>query len=203
MLQLQPFNIAIVRFVCCRIYYITERSPCTVESKLKLKLSVYILSCADPESCVGSWGGGIHRLDNCFFFVFFLALVIIFYRGRWRFDDEPMKAWFSSVVQTPCPPLTSRKLVHLHSTVYLYSLAVLCTSSARQMPQCVTFSLGFTVWGVLRQIRYNWAVTCDSQQCSILTRVDSDGPVQPPFKLKNSKWCSVSSLTVIECEFAS
>ena len=28
--------------------------------------------------------------------------------------------------------------------------------------------------------------------------VDSDKPVQPPFKLTNSKWCSVSSLTVIE-----
>ena len=33
---------------------------------------------------------------------------------------------------------------------------------------------------------------------SILTSVDSDEPVQPPFKLTNSKLCSVSSLTVIE-----
>ena len=31
-----------------------------------------------------------------------------------------------------------------------------------------------------------------------LTSVDSDGPLQPPFKLSNSKWCSVSSLTIIE-----
>ena len=29
-----------------------------------------------------------------------------------------------------------------------------------------------------------WAVTCDFQQCGILTSVDSDKPVQPPFKLK-------------------
>ena len=36
------------------------------------------------------------------------------------------------------------------------------------------------------------------QQCGILTRVDSDQPVQPPLKLKNSKQCSVSGLTVIE-----
>ena len=38
------------------------------------------------------------------------------------------------------------------------------------------------------------------QQCGILTSVDSDGPVQPPFKLRysNSKLCSVSSLTLIE-----
>ena len=31
-----------------------------------------------------------------------------------------------------------------------------------------------------------------------LTSVDSDEPLQPPFKLRNSKWCSVSSLTTIE-----
>ena len=27
-----------------------------------------------------------------------------------------------------------------------------------------------------------------------MTSVDSDEPVQPPFKLRNSKWCSISSL---------
>ena len=42
-----------------------------------------------------------------------------------------------------------------------------------------------------------WAAASDFQQCGILTSVDSDQPVQPPFKLWNSKWCSVSSLTVI------
>ena len=31
-----------------------------------------------------------------------------------------------------------------------------------------------------------------------LTSVDSDEPLQPSFKLRNSKWCSVSSLTIIE-----
>ena len=43
-----------------------------------------------------------------------------------------------------------------------------------------------------------WASTCDFQQCGISTSVDSDEPVQPPFKLRNSKWYSVSSLTLIE-----
>ena len=43
-----------------------------------------------------------------------------------------------------------------------------------------------------------WAVTCDFQQCGTLTSVDSDKPVQTPLKLRNSKWFSVSSLTVIE-----
>ena len=28
--------------------------------------------------------------------------------------------------------------------------------------------------------------------------MDSDEPVQPPFKLRNSKWCSVRRLTLIE-----
>ena len=31
-----------------------------------------------------------------------------------------------------------------------------------------------------------------------LTCVDSDEPLQPTVKLSNSKWCSVSSLTIIE-----
>ena len=44
----------------------------------------------------------------------------------------------------------------------------------------------------------NWAATCDFQQYGIFTWIDSDKPVHLPFKLRNSKWCSVSSLTVIE-----
>ena len=43
-----------------------------------------------------------------------------------------------------------------------------------------------------------WAVTCDFQQCGILTSVDPDQPVQSPVKLSNSKCCSVSILTVID-----
>ena len=44
----------------------------------------------------------------------------------------------------------------------------------------------------------NWAVTCDFQQCGILTGVDPDQPVQHPFKLRNSKCFSASSWTFIE-----
>ena len=47
-------------------------------------------------------------------------------------------------------------------------------------------------------LQNNWAVTCDFQQCGILTSIDSDEPVQPPLKPRNSKWCSVSSLTLIK-----
>ena len=43
-----------------------------------------------------------------------------------------------------------------------------------------------------------WALTRDFHQCDVLARVASDEPVQPPFKLRISKHCSVSSLTLIE-----
>ena len=51
---------------------------------------------------------------------------------------------------------------------------------------------------LLVSAKIKWAVTCDFQQCGILTCVDSDEPLQPHFKLRHSKWCSVSSLTIIE-----
>ena len=38
----------------------------------------------------------------------------------------------------------------------------------------------------------------DFQQFHILTSVDSEEPLQPPFKHKNSKWYSVSSFTIID-----
>ena len=36
------------------------------------------------------------------------------------------------------------------------------------------------------------------QQCGIMTSVDSDEPAYPLFKLRHSKLCSVSGLSVIE-----
>ena len=36
------------------------------------------------------------------------------------------------------------------------------------------------------------------EQFEVLTSVDSDEPLQPFFKLRNSKWYSVSSLQIIE-----
>ena len=43
-----------------------------------------------------------------------------------------------------------------------------------------------------------WASAWDFQQYGILASVDSSEPPQPPFKLRNSKWCPFSSLTIIE-----
>ena len=43
-----------------------------------------------------------------------------------------------------------------------------------------------------------WAATRDFQQSGILTSVNSDKPVRPPFKRRNSKCCLVSSIIFIE-----
>ena len=43
---------------------------------------------------------------------------------------------------------------------------------------------------------YKRASACDFQHCGILTCVDSGEPLQPPFKIRNSKWCSISSFTL-------
>ena len=40
--------------------------------------------------------------------------------------------------------------------------------------------------GIFKPVRTLYE-TCDFQQCGILTSVDSYEPVQPPFKLRNSK----------------
>ena len=55
----------------------------------------------------------------------------------------------------------------------------------------------FVAESIMGSISVDWAVTCDFKQCSILTSLDSDEHVQPPFRLRNLKWCSVSSLTLI------
>ena len=49
-----------------------------------------------------------------------------------------------------------------------------------------------------RVFKDKWASAWDFQQCGISTCVDSDEPLQPPLKLRNSKLCSVSSLTIVE-----
>ena len=55
-----------------------------------------------------------------------------------------------------------------------------------------------TLSGTILSFINFWATTFDVQQWCILTSLDSDEPVQPPFKHRNSKWCLVSSLTAKE-----
>ena len=60
-------------------------------------------------------------------------------------------------------------------------------------------SIGKVQLGVhCAMMQATWQFICDFQQCSILTSVDSDEPVQPPFKLRNFKLCSVNILTLTE-----
>ena len=60
-------------------------------------------------------------------------------------------------------------------------------------------SLWEWIYSIISEIYFFiWAVTCDFQKCGILTSVDSDEPVLPLGKLRNSKWCLIRSLTFIE-----
>ena len=70
----------------------------------------------------------------------------------------------------------------------------LVRSPSDRMFWCHPFRRGWDI----RAEKDNWAVACDFQQCGILTIVGSHEPVQTLFKLRNSKWYSVSSLTIIE-----
>ena len=74
------------------------------------------------------------------------------------------------------------------------SLTERCNNYSKEV--IITYKCPFLIDKIY--IYFNWAVTCDFKQCGILTSVDSDEPAQLPFKLRNSKWCTVSSLTVIE-----
>ena len=62
-------------------------------------------------------------------------------------------------------------------------------SSRRSMTDCMTY---------IAHVMSIYATTCDFQQYGILPSVDSDEPVQPHFKLRNSKICSASSFRVMK-----
>ena len=65
------------------------------------------------------------------------------------------------------------------SVINLFYRGPFGSSLERQLNQSPTVSQG------ARNII--WAVTRDFQKCGILTSVDSNEPVQPPFKLRNCK----------------
>ena len=60
-----------------------------------------------------------------------------------------------------------------------------------------TFVGSLIIYHMLYKAIYSWAMTCDFQQCGTLSDVVSFKPVQPPFKLRISKLCLVSCLTLI------
>ena len=79
-----------------------------------------------------------------------------------------------------------------HSCSKLYSYM-------NRFEHIVRFIWRFLANGILiTHFKQIWALTCDFQQCGMLTYVDSNKPVHPTFKLRNSKWYSVGSLILIE-----
>ena len=85
---------------------------------------------------------------------------------------------------------TSSKEYGQKDIVYIGDFCILKSASstdARSFQMWLEWSQ-FKLY-ILEQLCYLWAVTCGFQQCVILTSVDSGEPVQPPFKLRNSKRC--------------
>ena len=98
---------------------------------------------------------------------------------------------------------TLNKYVHMYENVWCH----LCFKIWRYILiwskslSCIGHSLHilFQIYDYFRNVfKYALALICGFQQCHIWTSVESEEPVQPPFKLSYSKWCSVSSLTLIE-----
>ena len=79
------------------------------------------------------------------------------------------------------------------ATIIKFSLPC-CYHYQIQFDMLLTFQISFCHAATVTK----WAPAWDFQQFDILTSVDSDKTLQPPFKLRNSKWCSVSSLIIIE-----
>ena len=100
-------------------------------------------------------------------------------------------------------PSSSEPLTQIHNS---YTQVFLIVSSFKHFPARAKIDLlltshesGLTRWAIqIPLVIHIWAATCDFKQSGILTWIDSYKHVQPPFKLKISKWCSLSSLTVIE-----
>ena len=85
--------------------------------------------------------------------------------------------------------ITSVQCKQLLKYLYIYAQSVINKHFEFQKSECgISWSYSL----------FLWAATHAFQQCGILTRVDLDEHVQPPFKLRNYKCCSVSSLIVME-----
>ena len=99
-------------------------------------------------------------------------------------------------------PLTVQAFI-LHSVTYVrlrraYIVYLMCARAEFNTWKGTMNNVKLTVVPSESDSGVLWALTCDIRQCGFLTSVDKDKPVQPPFKLRNPKWCSVSSLTLVE-----
>ena len=99
-------------------------------------------------------------------------------------------------LQTNRPTLTFRLTLIRPSNETNFNLQIRRTKHLTSVSKDLFNSTLVTIFSTV--VNINLAMTCDFQQCGILTSVDSGEPVQPPYKLRNSKWCLASSLTVVE-----
>ena len=88
-----------------------------------------------------------------------------------------------------------RKNVEVETQTVYTQIMVFNQEQAGLGLPCLVMPICLNIYNKYCEIK--WATTCDFQQCGILSSVDSDEYVQPPFEFRNSKCCSVSSLTVI------
>ena len=77
-------------------------------------------------------------------------------------------------------------------SVYLVLFLAVMEQLTHHRPQSASFYFPTLYLFVIVLIMYFYNIiyndmTCDFLQCGILTSVDSDEHVQPPFKLRNSK----------------
>ena len=110
-----------------------------------------------------------------------------------------MAIWYKR--ELALPKLECTVAVTTYEPRHVISNIVMCaTSKASDQPAHTrslirAFSSRLNILWVLGYwLIIIWATTCDFQQYGILTNVDSDEHVQPPFKLRNFKLYSVSSL---------
>ena len=81
-------------------------------------------------------------------------------------------------------PLVSR----VGWSTWLYQFLIIAPLLTLRPVPC-PFTISWNKHTQLHSETYNWASAWYFQHFDILTSVDSDEPLQPPFKLRNSKWC--------------
>ena len=126
--------------------------------------------------------------DDIFRCIFFLgALKVNFFMAR---AQSPVFRWHRFITQWQSPDILFFTL--------LDQKAVECKNESDTMKACHKFAPLFIYMCTHCTSKTKWTAAWYFQQCGILTGVDSDKPLQPPFELRNSKWCLVSSLIFIE-----
>ena len=110
-----------------------------------------------------------------------------------------------------CSPIATRLVPNRNCLAQFHGITWDQTSDVHRGSTLITWGMTLITWCWSNRNHVNtithvitaeqtviWAAAWDFQQFDIWTSVDLDEPLQPAFKLRNSKWCSVSSWTIIE-----